>query len=1043
MVISMTNEWLCRLELWLETLRKNIYRPMQELQFRHFTTDKHLSLEEAYKQKTEPVSVGDKWGREWEYGWFFADILLNDKVKGERVVVNLNLGGEATLFLDGKSFGARRDDWITKEHHFYCDNYLTVCAEGTECFRLAAECYAGHNRPEEAGECTAGPNVYGAEWGRPDEGQRRRVVRKSTYGIWNEEAYHLYLETEALYDIWKNMDKSSLRACEIENALEQFCLIVDFEQEIDGVQETIRKARESIKPYLECKNGSTAPVFHMIGHAHIDLAWLWPLEETERKCARTMAAQLRHMDEYPEYKMIFSQPYLFKLLEEFYPDLYEKMKEKIECGQLIPEGGMWVESDTNLPSGESLIRQFYYGKRYFKEKLGVDSVLLWLPDVFGYSGALPQIMKGCGIKSFTTHKIFWTYNGGDPFPYHYFDWKGIDGTKIPAFIHVEYSSSTDADTLMKRWNNRAQKTGLKRFLQPMGYGDGGGGATRDHIENCRLFADMEGVPKVIFDHPNHFFEKIEEDGYRRNEYAGELYYQAHRGVYTSQAKTKQGNRRCEMALRECEMWSALAEREYQLGYPAKELENNWKTVLLNQFHDILPGSSIHKVYERAEREYTKVFEDTEALTQNAAGIMADKERVDSISLFNSLSWERETAVLLPEGWKGAVYADGRSVPVQECEDGAYAWIAVPACGKVSIIDAGDNGKREVSGSCLAGKLPAGNIYLENELVKIILDDYGQIISMTEKANGREWLDGTGNKMRLYQDVPGHFEAWDIDSVYRFKEVELKEKAAIRITKTEGFFVEAEVKRTINQSCLVQRIRLEKGKSLVTFHTRMDWRETHKLLKVEFPVTIVSDEMISEIQYGMIKRPNHSSRSYDKDRYEVCNHKWSALTESNRGFAVLNDSKYGISCENNTMQLSLLRAPTFPDETADKGMQEFTYGVYLWNTSLAESDVIQKAYELNITPVMAAGYTAQKSFLQINNKNIIIDTLKKAEDGNGIILRLYEGKGGREAFEISIGAAFTECWETDMLENKKNQLDTAGGRIALEAGPFEVKTLRII
>lgn len=1038
----MTNELICRLNLWLEMLRKNIYRPIEELSFQYFITDKHMSLETACEQEKKPVRPGDEWGYEWEYGWFFADIKLDHRVKGERVVMNLNLGGEAMLFLDGESYGTRRDDWITREHHFYCDNYITACATGTEDFRLAAECYAGHSRPEELGECASGPFLYGLNRIRPETEKKRRTVGKSTYGIWNEEAYHLYLEAEALYDIWKNTDPASLRACELENALEQFCLILDFEQDTQGMQETIRQAREALRPCLQCKNGSTAPVFHMIGHAHIDLAWLWPLEETERKCGRTMAAQIRHMEEYPEYKMIFSQPYLFSRIEELYPELYEKMLQKIADGQLIPEGGMWVESDTNMPSGESLIRQFYYGKKYFKDKFGIESSLLWLPDVFGYSGSLPQIMKGCGIRNFTTHKIFWTYNGGDPFPYHYFDWKGIDGTKIPSFIHVEYSSPTDADTLIKRWNNRALQRGVKRLLQPVGYGDGGGGASRDHIENCRLFADLEGVPRVIFDHPNHFFEKLKEDGHSWDEYVGELYYQAHRGVYTSQAKTKAGNRRCEMALRECEMWSALANWEYGYAYPAAELQDSWKKVLLNQFHDILPGSSIHKVYERAEREYGEVLKTTGERIQDVTAVMTDREQEESISLFNSLSWQRETVVLLPQGWNGAVDADNRAVPVQECEAGTCAWVTVPACGSISLFNNKETDREKPDRSCHAGRLPLGNVYLENERIKLILDDYGQIISIVEKENGRQWAAGVCNRMCMYQDIPGHFEAWDIDSLYKHKELELKEPAEIRITKAEGFYAEVEIKRRLNQSYMVQRVSLEKGKSLAVFHNRIDWRETHKLLKVEFLASIVTDEIISEVQYGMIKRPNHSSRSYDKDRYEVCNHKWSALTESNRGFAVLNDSKYGISCENNAIRLSLLRASTFPDETADKGIQEFTYGIYLFNTSLPHAEVVQRGYEMNVPLVITQGCSAKRSYLQINNKNMIMDTLKKAEDGTGIILRIYECMGGSGTGEISLGFKAGECWETDMLENKKKKLAMAGNRISLEFGPFEIKTLLI-
>lgn len=1038
----MTNEWNSRILMWMEALKRSFYKPMEQIVFSYFVTHEYVSAKEAECREFSEIKEGDSWGREWEYGWFKSCITLGEWAKGQRIVMDLNLGGESTLFVNGDCFGTRRDDWIVEQHHFICDNYLTREAAGGENFCLMAECYAGHERPKEGGECAAGPHLENKRWIRPDGDKPRRVLGKSTYGIWREDVYQLYLEVKALYDIRKNLEDSELRAAELEAALQKFAITLDFEQEEEGFLLSVKKCRELIRPYLLCVNGTTAPVMHAVGHAHIDLEWLWTLEETKRKCARTMAAQLRHMDEYPEYRMLLSQPYIYELLKKYYPKLYAKLLEKIKTGQLIPEGGMWVESDTNLPSGESLIRQFLYGKKFFKEELGIDSQLLWLPDVFGYSGALPQIMKGCQIKYFSTHKIFWTYNGGEPFPYHYFDWQGIDGTRVPTFIHVEYSSPTDGDTMINRWKNRAQKTELKRFLLPFGYGDGGGGASRDHIEYCRMFQDLEGVPKIKFDDPNSFFETIEKDYENRQEYEGELYYQAHRGTYTSQSKTKFLNRRCEFGLREAEIWSTIAAVSESFLYQGELLEKNWKKVLLNQFHDILPGSAIHKVYERAEREYEEVLQFSGDMVQEAAGTLAG--RGEELAVFNSLSWERKVLVSIPDSWTEVWDGNGTPLVSQKTKVGTVCEVSVPPMGVNTVYCCLPSAKEIFDKN--VNLVKAENSFLENDLLRVTFNKKGEISSIFDKETKSEWTAGVCNEFQMYQDIPSHFEAWDLDSMYASTKVNLDEEAVLEVVESGELYAQIKVVRKLNESKIIQNIRLAQGSRRIEFETQIDWKESHKLLKTAFPVNVITNELVSEIQYGYIKRPNHKSRNYDKDRFEVCNQKWSALYEQNRGCAILNDSKYGISSYGNSMELTLLKSATFPDETADVGIQKFQYAFTCWNQSFLESEIIREAYELNTPVTVVKGNIKPISYFAVDSHYIIIDTLKMAEDDpEAIILRMYESKGSTTSCRLSVMFQIEEAVQTDMLEKEQKRLEITGqipSKVALDFRPFEVKTVKI-
>ena len=571
----MKSEWRDRIGHWVRTLKDDFYQPLGEIQWEAFRTNEQLSLGEAKKEQFVSVKPGFTWGNTYEYCWMKGHIQLSEEAEGKRIVMNLKPDGEATLFVNDKAFGTYRASWVNEPHHYIVDNVLSRCAKGDEQFDIMMEVYAGHYYPEApTGGCATGPVLPGSYTDKLEEGKRRTLGR-CTYGIWNEDAYQLFMDVDTLGRLLEVLDKTSLRAAKIAKALEQFTLIVDFEQERDARIESYKKAREALKPVLEAENGSTMPVFYAVGNAHLDLAWLWPIAETGRKTARTFAAQLRLIEEYPEYKFIQSQPAEYEMCRKLYPELFERIKAAVKKGQWIAEGAMWVEPDTNMASGEALIRQLLYGKQYYKDVFDVDSEVLWLPDTFGYTGALPQILKGCKVNYLVTQKIFWSYNEGEQFPYHYFNWEGIDGSRIVSFLPTSYTYKTNPKQLEEVWKNRSQLQDLDAFLLPFGYGDGGGGPTRDDIEYAKREQNLEGAPRVELSDPKSFFKKMDEAGGPVNTYVGELYFNAHRGTYTSQAKVKQNNRRAEFALREMEMWGAFGLCKGNV-YDSEKADALWK-----------------------------------------------------------------------------------------------------------------------------------------------------------------------------------------------------------------------------------------------------------------------------------------------------------------------------------------------------------------------------------------------------------------------------------------------------------------------------------
>ena len=1042
--MALTKEWRHRIMAWRHELSQHLYQPIGEIIFEAAFTQEQYTLEGALASlEFKPISPGTPWGAKWEYGWFKGELTIPEFAGGQMVAAMPNAGrepkvileligdemvpvivenvSEAAVYVNGRFAGA-----VDHKHSLI---FLTESAKPGEKFSIMLEAYAGHGPREWRSGPTPPDRVT-----VPEPLEKQCKVGISHFGVWNELAFQLAMDVETLYNLRENLDQDSLRVLEIDEGLKDFTLIADFEAPSAKMMATLQKTRERLQPLLKKKNGDTTPEMVAFGHAHLDVAWLWPLAETERKSVRTFSSQLALMARYPEYKFLQSQPHLYQMVKDHYPALYQQVLEAVERGQWIPEGAAWVEPDTNITGGESLIRQLIHGKRFYQEEFGVDCQLLWLPDVFGYSGALPQIMRGCGVRFFSTQKIFWAYHGGEPFPYNTFIWEGIDGSQVMAHFHYEYSSEVKPSEVINRWKDRVQKDGFSSRLFPFGWGDGGGGATREHLESARRLKNLEGVPKFRIDNPMAFFLEQEQSGWPQVKYVGELYYQAHRGTYTSQARTKRLNRQCEIALREAELWGVAAKTLVAFDFPYPEWDATWKKVLLNQFHDILPGSSIQRVYEEAEAQLADALQSAQSWSHKACKeLLSQKE---GLTFFNSMSWERRELVPLPDGVAGLQSTDGVPQPIQLSGGRRYAEVRVPSCGWQSFLPAQPHE--------IANNITATEQLLENDLVRVIFNPFGEITSIYDKVADEELAAGPCNRLKMYQDIPSAFDAWDIDSMYRSRPVDLPEKANIKILAEGPLFGQLRVERRLNNSIMTQTITLRRNSRRVDFHTVINWQERHKLLKVNFPVDYRATDALHEIQFGHIKRPTHRSREIDRDRFEVVNHKWTALAEPDRGFAVLNDSKYGVDVLDNSINLTLLKSALVPDMTADRGVQEFTYAFYFWHTPYFESGLIQQGYQLNVPIQVGAGTAETRSLFQLDQPNVILETIKPVEDptSDDIILRMYEAMGNKTKTRLTVDLPIKAVHQADMLETPQAVLDFDENGVDLVFHPFEIKTLRL-
>lgn len=1008
--MTLTNEWIKKAEHCMQSLAGLVCNDFAKAEFSGFVTTEHLSIDEAQKRERKPLAVGMKWGLKWEYLWLFTEITVPKECRGKRIIYRTE-NGEGLIFVNKEVYGA-----IDKEHEYIT---LTECAVGGEKYEIVSEVYAGHGEPL----CAVG-EVTQAKVDKYCENKEQKILQDGYAAVWDEDIFGLLMDMRTLYQLRENLDSDSLRLAQINRGLKKIVLIVDFELPHDKFLDTVKSAREITAELLSCKNATVAPTVYSIGHSHLDLEWLWTLNETRRKAARTLGNQLQMIKQYDDYRYIQTQPWLLDSVKKEYPQTYKAVQKAVRDGKIIVEGGMWVESDANIPSGESLIRQLMYGKRFIKEEFGTESEMVWLPDVFGCTAALPQIMVGCGIKYFFNAKLPWAYNGGEIFPYTNFIWRGLDGTEILSHMVSGYANEMSPNTICEKWHNCRNKEESPFVLNAFGHGDGGGGATRLHMEYAMREKDLQGMPKVEIISPNKFFEKLSECEIT-DKYEGELYFTAHRGTFTSQAKTKKLNRKAEYAMRDAEIFNAWFGKTYD-----EKFDELWKKLLFNHFHDIIPGSSIQQVYERAEAELADIICNADDIAEkNYARLSKDSN--EYVTVFNTLSWDRKCIVELPEQGMGAEYENGERLAIQQFGGKSYALAEVGAFSKKVLKLCGAAGKETHTEESMV---------LENALIRVEFDKSGEITRIYDKERKMDCLDGTANRFRMFRDMPLSFDAWDIDSSYEQCEVDINGDAEFGKKESGELFSSLTINKKINNSYITQVVVLRENEKQLDFCTTVEWRETHNLLKVYFDTNVHTDKLVSETQFGYIKRPNGRSTEYERDRYEVCQHKWSGLFENGRGFAVLNDSKYGISANENTIGLTLLKSAAAPDLYADKGEQKFVYSILIADDA---ETAVHKAYELNVPARVYAGTTEGiRQLFDISTDNVIIDTIKPAADGSDdVVVRMYEAANRRTKCTLKCGFDTQSAYRTDMLENITENIESDNGSVSLELRGFEVVTLR--
>ncbi|MGN0168589.1 MAG: alpha-mannosidase, partial [Acetatifactor sp.] len=699
------------------------------------------------------------------------------------------------------------------------------------------------------------------------------------------------------------------------------------------------------------------------------------------------------------------------------PRLYEEVRERVKAGQFIPEGAVYVESDTNLVGGESLIRQFVLGKRWFREEFGVDSRMAWMPDTFGFTASLPQIMAGCRVDYFATQKLLRCDPECEQFPYNVFWWEGIDGTRILSHIYKKNNAVFNAGALRERWEkDRNQREDIDGLIFPFGYGDGGGGPTELMVETARRCVDLEGAPRCRMESPVAFFEKQKASSVK-NVYYGELYLAWHRGTYTAQAGIKKGVRKAEYALREAEYLAGLLRltgktKKKVSGQKTEEeitetLESLWKKLLLQEFHDILPGSSIQRVNEEAREALAAVERESRRLAEELLGRLAG-----GAAWFNSLSWER-----------------------------TYRGLQLPSCGYRMITEEDSEQLSEESDPFSGSQLVFTNSYYRAEV-----DSRGRIVSLTNRENGYEYVAAPLNDWKLYKDVNVDYDAWELGRMYDQVPVEFTGECSFLAERDLRGGVIVTTERREQYFTVRQKIYFATDSPRIDFATEVDWHERHRILKVDFPTTIFTREILEEIQFGYIRRPTHKSRQYERDLYETCHHKYAVLSDGENGFAVLNDCKYGLSAENSRMSLTLLRAPVIPDMTADQGVHTFTYSILPFSGPFVYSRVTEEAYECNVPVTEWKGAVKTEmpksvSFFKLEGGHAVLETCKPAfDEANGVILRIYEAKGCAGTTMLTVPAGVKHIFCCNMLEEKQEELELKKNRTELKFRAFEIKTI---
>ncbi len=994
-------------------LRGRLYPRKAPVTLAVYRAPGRISYDEALRGEYRPARVGEQFGPLWSTHWFRVGITIPPEWAGEEVYLLWHSTSEACVWQDGQPMQglSGTGDWSDRPtHHAY---RLAHPARGGETVELHVE--------------MAVQGLFGQGGIVPDP--QMGLLQQAEIAVLDRAAWDLLWDFVTVAEMAEHLPPDSPRAGQALYAANAMINAVNLDD-----RSTWRAARAIAAEFLAVPNGGGQHNVSAIGHAHIDTGWLWPIAETRRKCARTFSSVLRYMEDYPDYLFACSQAQQYAWIKESYPGLYERIRARVAEGRFIPVGGTWVEPDTNIPSGESLVRQFLYGQRFFRREFGITCREFWLPDTFGYSAALPQIMRGAGIRFFLTQKLSW--NQFNKPANSTFIWEGLDGSQV--LVHFPpvdtYNALCTPEELLFSVRNFKDHERARESLYPFGYGDGGGGPNPEMLERLSRVKDVDGLPRVEMRPPIVFFERAEADIKDPVKWVGELYFEYHRGTYTTHADVKRNNRRAEFLLHDVELLAALAHAGAGAGraaYPHDEIDRLWRLVLLNQFHDILPGTSIQEVYVDTTRQYKDVLASGAALREAALDALFPPGG-HNLLVVNTLGVPRVEVIELPgePGRLGVV-----SVPALGCavyEPGEVEHLAA-GFAPVSVEEAGET------------------ITLENEFIRAVLRRDGHLISLIDRGAGREAIQpgALANHFVIYEDDPVNWDAWDVDVFHLEKREEIAGAHTARVIESGPLRAAAEFEYRLNEySTLRQVVSLDCSAPRLDFACDALWYADHRFLKVEFPLNVRADHATYEVQFGYVQRPTHFNTTWDLARFEVPAHRWADLSEAGFGVALLNDCKYGHAAHGNVLRLSLLRASRVPDPAADKGKHAFRYALLPHPGTFYEAGVIAEALRFNHPPILrrttqAPGDEPQTAFLSVDSPAVIVDTVKKAEDSDALIVRLYESHGGRGPVRLTSTLPVAGAARCDLLEENDVPLPwDANEGLLLEVGPFEIVTLKL-
>lgn len=1002
-----------RVQAFKGQLRQQVYGPRAPVELEVYSTPERISYQDATQAEYRQAQVGEKLGPAWSTHWFRVNYAIPEDWSGREVHLLWDSCSEACVWVDGEP-----RQGLTGLHAggeaIRPEYVLTPQAEGDEAGMIYVEAACNH---------LFGAGLHG------DVGDKTGLLKQAELAVFDRDAWDLLWDYQIIADMAQHLPENSPRAGQ---ALFTANRMVNLIEPSD--RSTWPPAAKLAAAFLAKRNGEYQHRVSAIGHAHIDTAWLWPLAESRRKCYRTFSTALRLMEEYPAYKFACSQAQQWVWMKEQHPALYDQMKVRAREGRFVPTGGSWVEFDCNIPSGESLVRQFLYGMRFFEDELGVRCREFWNPDVFGYSGQLPQILAGAGISYFLTQKLSW--NQFNKLSSHTFQWEGIDGSRILTHFPPAdtYNAMATVEQLVKSVANYKDHARSRTSYMLFGYGDGGGGPTREMLERIQRLDDVGGLPRVQIKSPQEFFEGLDADLKEPTAWVGELYFEYHRGTYTTQAANKRDNRSSELLLRDVEFLAAMALVKDDGAYPTAELSRLWKLLLTNQFHDIIPGSSIAEVYQDSAAEYSDILKSADKLRHTALDHLgpaagADAKRVQTV---NTLGTARAEVVALPIDVESCqTDAEGRPLGVVSAPAMGFS-VEAPATSTETPVAVQETGQQ---------------LTLENSFVRAVFRADGRLTSLYHKAAEREAVEpgAMANHFVLYDDHPLNYDAWDVDVFHLEKRVDVAGAKTMRVLERGPLRATVEFTYQLSdESSLVQRVSLTATSPRLDFATDVDWQERHRFLKVEFPLNVRAMNAAYEIQFGHLERPTHFNNSWDLARFEVCAHRWADLGEPGFGVALLNDCKYGYAAHGNVLRLSLLRGPTSPDPEADRGAHSFRYALLPHQGSFREAGVVEEGYRFNVPLLLrpSAGEPEESSFLSVDSPSVVLDTVKKAEDSNDLIVRLYEAHGTRGPVRLSSPLPVESVKRCNLLEEDEATLAWADGGVDFEIGPFKIVTLKL-